>query len=100
MRLELPKALAVKHVRELFQRLERRDKRVYLHKFGASRNSPFLVCSDDLLLLDPWEPSSLQELLDRVKALQAEKVELKKRIERLERFASDTQHFLNKGRPR
>jgi len=72
-------------VRRLFRRLEERDGCTYLHKVEAS--SKLKVCVDDLAQLDPYEPTTQQALKARVEELEREKLQLKARIARLERFA-------------
>lgn len=89
------KQARVQYVRRLFRKLEKRDRTTYLHKFGP-KNSPLKVCADDLSQLDPWEPTTAQELRDKVDNLKGEAIELKLRIERLERFATDTQNYFKR----
>jgi len=85
----------VQYVRRLFRRLERRDGCVYLHSTDGSRD--LRVCVDDLAQLDPYNPSTLQMMRKDVDGLERENQDLRARVARLERFATNVESWFKSG---
>lgn len=89
----LPATTRRLRVRRLFRSFEARDQVTYLHKNGGP-TSPLKVCVDDLHLLDPWSPSTVQAIRNDVDAVSDSHNRLKRRVNALEEFAEKASAYL------
>ena len=90
---ELPRRLRRQRVWRMFRSFELRDGVRYLHQSGTS-TSPTKVCIDDLHLLDPWEPNTIQRLREDLDALAIAHNNLKRRVSPLEDFAEKASDWM------
>lgn len=88
-----------RHVQRLFEALEKRDKRTYLHRSApGTKGNRITVCVDDLAALDPWDPSTTTALRNDLDALVTENRRLRKRVKKLEEFCEAVSDHLRTNR--
>ena len=91
----LPRRVRRQRVWRLFRGFELRDDTKYLHQTGGP-TSPMKICVEDLHLLDPWDPSTVQAIRNDVDGLADQHSRLNRRVKSLEDFAERASAFLKK----
>lgn len=89
----LPRRERRRRIERQFRTFERRDGVKYLHQTGGV-TSPLKVCTEDLHLLDPWDPSTVQKLRQDLDALADQHSRLKRRFNKLEEWAEKTSDYM------